>query len=318
MDNPPVFFGPYGVPTAESVDRFAEFGANAAWFHGFNPRAFEACAASQIAACVEFKTFRADFGKRPELIPIGVDGLPIRYGHLVQGVCLSQQTFLDEIESALLDGIRAYEPAGIWFDYLTYGGWFETASPDLQESCFCSDCIAAFCDATGLDATTPSQILGLHADTWTQHKCERVAGYASRYAALVRRYLPDCVIGAYMCPWMPSEHDGALRRIFAQDYELMAPAIDVFTPLIYVEKSGRAATWGRDFLDQADAFVPPGSKVQLILDALDFPDSLTAVAAAANPSWGLQMFAGASLFENPETAAAFRSAVQQIRKTLSL
>jgi len=151
----PLLFGPYGVPTSDGVDRFAAYGANAAWFHGFNSQAFEACEASHIAACVEFKTFRADFDKHPELIPIGVDGLPIRYGRLVQGVCLSQQAFLEEIDAALLDGLRSFKPAGIWFDYLTYGGWFETPNPDLQESCFCAECIDEFCQAPGSTRRRP-------------------------------------------------------------------------------------------------------------------------------------------------------------------
>jgi len=310
----PFLFGPYGVPTSDDVDRFAAYGANAAWFHGFNPQAFEACEASHIAACVEFKTFRADFGKYPELIPLGVDGLPIRYERLVQGVCLSQQAFLEEIEAALLDGLRSFKPAGIWFDYLTYGGWFETPNPDLQESCFCAECIAEFCEATGIDATTPAEILGTYADSWTQHKCERVAKYAARYAALVRTRLPGCIIGAYMCPWTLREYNGALRRIFAQDYTLLAPTIDVFTPLIYVKKSGRTPAWGRELLDQMGSFVPQSNKVQLILDVLDYPDSLVATAEASNPSWGIQMFGGAQVFEDPETAGIFRAAVDRIRQ----
>jgi hypothetical protein len=314
----PLLFGPYGVPTSDGVDRFSAYGANAVWFHGFNSQAFEACEASHIAACVEFKTFRADLGKHPELVPIGVDGLPIRYGRLVQGVCLSQQAFLEEIEAALLDGLRSFRPAGIWFDYLTYGGWFETPDPDLQESCFCAECVAEFCDATGIDATTPAQILGTYADQWMQHKCERVAKYASRYASLVREHLPECTIGAYMCPWTPGEYDGALRRIFAQDYALLASSIDVFTPLIYVKKSGRTAAWGRELLDQTGSFVPQGSKVQLILDVLDYPDSLVATAEAGNPSWGIQMFAGAQVFEDPETAGIFRAAVDRIRQVAAL
>ena len=102
--------------------------------------------------------------------------------------------------------------------------------------------------------------------------------------------LPECIIGAYMCPWTPAEFDGALTRIFAQDYALLAPAIDVFTPLIYVAKSGRTPEWGREFLEMSPAFVPPGRKVQLILDALDFPDSLLAAAESSRPSWGIQLF----------------------------
>ena len=309
----PRLFGPYGSSALPYIAHFATYGANACWFHGFDEAAFSACAQQQIAPCVEFKTFRADFDAHPELIPIGVDGKPIRYGQLVQGVCLSQTAFLAETEANLLAGLRAYQPTGIWLDYLTYGGWFEVPDPDLQESCFCAACIADFCESTGIDATTPRAILTNHQSTWTQHKCERIARHALHYAQLIRSHLPGCVIGAYMCPWLPPEFDGALRRIFAQDYALMAPAIDIFTPLIYGTKSGRPTSWGRTWLEASATFVPPDRQVQLILDALDFPDSLTETGNASVPSYGLQVFNGAQVFANHEWAARFRTVVEHIK-----
>ena len=288
------------------------------WFHGFNPAAVDACDRHSIAACVEFKTFRANLDEHPELIPIGVDGKPIRYGRPVQGVCLSKHEFVKKIEADLLAGVRAYQPTGIWLDYLTYAGWFETPAPDLQESCFCPDCVADFCGVMGVDATTPAEILGRYAALWTRHKCERVGGFAARYAEVVRTHLPECIVGAYMCPWTPGEFEGALSRIFAQDYALLAPAIDVFTPLIYGKKSGRSPDWGRAFLEQAPGFVPAERKVQLILDVLDFPDSLQAVAASARPSWGVQLFGGAEVFAHPDRGRAFRAAVEQMRRAVAL
>ena len=313
----PLLFGPYGSGALEHVDQLAQSGANAVWFHMFNPEAFEACEKHGIAACVEFKTFRADFNQHPELMPIGVDGAPIRYDRLVQGVCLSQRAFLEETEANLLAGVQAFQPAGIWLDYLTYAGWFEMPDPDLQESCFCRDCVAEFCETTGLDATTPAEILARYAEQWTRHKCERIAGFARHYAGIIRRYLPGCIVGAYMCPWTPVEFDGALTQIFAQDYALLAPFIDVFTPLIYAEKSGRSAAWGREFLEAAPSFVPQDRNVQLILDALDFPDSLSATAASRQPSWGVQLFGGAQVFSDPDQAAIFRTAVERIRQSLA-
>jgi len=309
----PVLFGPYGSAALAQIDRLAASGANACWFHMFDEAAFETCARHGIAACVEFKTFRADFDSHPELIPIGADGKPIRYGTLVQGVCLSQQAFLDQIEADLRAGIQIYQPAGIWLDYLTYAGWFEMPDPDLQQSCFCRACIATFCERTGIDAPTPPEILAHHIAAWTQHKCARIADFAAQYAQIIRAALPGCIIGAYMCPWTPEEFGGALRGIFAQDYGMLAPAIDVFTPLIYGTKSGRPATWGRAFLEHAPAFVPPERKVQLILDALDGPDSLIETAAAARPSWGLQIFDGARIFADAAFAQVFQTAVARIQ-----
>jgi hypothetical protein len=236
---------------------------------------------------------------------------------LVQGICLSQTEFLAETEEALWTGVRVYQPVGIWLDYLTYAGWFEVPDPDLQESCFCPSCIADFCEATGIDATTPDEILSQHAQAWTRRKCERISQFGHRYAEIIRTQLPDCIIGAYMCPWTPEEFDGALTRIFAQDYALLAPAIDVFTPLIYAQKSGRTPDWGRQWLEASPSFVPAGNRVQLILDAMDFPESLEVTAQADPPSWGIQIFGGDQIFGDTEKAAIFQRAVERIQQTLT-
>ncbi len=306
-------FGPYGSAAIEFIAKFSEYGANACWFHGFDSAAFEACQKHAISACVEFKTFRADFTVHPELIPTGLDGKPIRYGELVQGVCLSQKEFLEETEASLLSGLQVFRPAGIWLDYLTYAGWFETPKPDLQDNCFCADCIAEFCDATGVDAVTPEQIMRTASEQWMRHKCERIAGFARHYAGIIRSHLPECIIGAYMCPWTPEEFDGATKRIFGQDYSLLAEVIDVFTPLIYCAKSGRLPTWGREFLMSAPQFIPQNREVQLILDMLDFPGSLLEVAESPLPSWGVQLFGGASVFREQKHGEVFAQAVERIR-----
>jgi hypothetical protein len=306
-------FGPYGSSSLPYADRLHAAGANACWFHGFDAGAFDLCARHNLAACVEFPTFRADFAAHPELLPIGVDGRPVRWAEPVQGVCLSQRDFLDEVEESLLGGLAAYRPRGIWLDYLTYTGWFETPTPDLQESCFCAACIADFCDSTGIDAATPAQILHVYTTEWTQHKCRRVARFGAYYSGLIRSRLPNCVIGVYMCPWTPAEFDGALRRIFAQDYDLLAPHVDVFTPLIYATKSGRTAAWARTFLEEAPGFVPSHKRVQLILDVLEFPESLWSAAASTQPSWGIQIYGGAALFADAARTEQFAAAVAQMQ-----
>ena len=157
--NPPIplLFGPYGSSALPYIGEFQRYSANALWFHGFNADAFEACARHTIAPCVEFKTFRADFGEHPELIPIGVDGKPIRYGKLVQGVCLSQQAFLDETEAALLDGLRAFQPVGIWLDYLTYAGWFEEPNLISRKAVFVLPVLPIFAKLQALTPLTQSR-----------------------------------------------------------------------------------------------------------------------------------------------------------------
>ncbi|MBW7457035.1 hypothetical protein K0U00_23650, partial [Paenibacillus sepulcri] len=239
----PLLFGPYG--SGQLPANIKDYGVNARWFHGFNEESFAACAEQKLEACVEFKTFRADFEEHPKLIPIGADGKPIRYGRLVQGICLSQKDYLAEIEEQLLAGMKQFKPGGIWLDYLTYAGWFETSQPDLQESCFCRDCIADFCDFADVDARTPKEILTGYPEEWTNYKCRKIAGLALHYSKLIKAVNPDCVVGAYMCPWTPDEFNGALTRIFAQHYDWLAYDFVVYTPIIYCSKSGRSPGWGR-------------------------------------------------------------------------
>jgi hypothetical protein len=88
----------------------------------------------------------------------------------------------------------------------------------------------------------------------------------------------------------------------------------VFTPLIYARKSGRQPYWARTFLESTPPFVPTGSRVQLILDVLDYPASLIAAAASNVPSWGVQIFGGAAVFADAKRAEVFQRGVRQIRE----
>ena len=97
----------------------------------------------------------------------------------------------------------------------------------------------------------------------------------------------------------------------------MSASIEVFTPLIYVQKSGRNSDWGRNFLEKSRHFIPEERKVQLILDALDFPESLLQTTKSTVPSYGLQMFGGVQVFEDPAKRMIFKEAVEQISSAIS-
>ena len=307
-------YGPYGTLSPEHVGRFRASEANAVWFHGFKPELFERCASAGAAPCVEFRTFRANFSERPELVPIGVDGKPIRYDRLVQGVCLSKNEFIAEREEELTAGLAEFEPEGVWLDYLTYAGWFETPDPDLQESCFCADCVSEFNQATGVDCRDPKTILSRHGAEWHAHKIDRIEAFGRRFAEIIRAARPGAIVGLYACPWYPEEFDGAITRIFGQDLSSLAGIFDVITPLLYAEKCGRPADWSAEYLARSGEFIPSAAVVAPILDMLDFPDCLTAVADAEQHPESLQVFAGDGIFEDEQAAAIFDDAIRRISR----
>jgi len=309
-------FGPYGGLSADNVERFRASEANAVWFHGFAPELFERCASVGASACVEFRTFRAAFAENPHLCPTGADGQPIRYGNLVQGVCLSQTDFIEERESELREGLATFAPTGVWLDYLTYAGWFETPSPDLQESCFCPSCIAEFNQATGVDCSDPDGILRDHTEAWHAHKCDRIDSYARRFAGIIRDARPGTLVGLYACPWYPEEFDGALTRIFAQDLRRLAGTFDVITPLMYAKKCGRPPEWSAEYVERSRSFIPAEASVEPIVDAIDFPANVAALATASVVPSGFQIFGGDAIFSDPHRTAAFDESVHKTLRAL--
>jgi len=304
-------YGVYGNRGKEYTTEMKSIGCNSLWFYGFDEEAFESCAAAGLAACVEFKTFCDDFDRNPHLIPIGIDGKPIRYGENVQGICLSQREYIEQRFFELEQGLKIFTPQGVWLDYLSYAGWFESPSPDLQESCFCSSCVETFCSETGLDVQSPAEIISSYQRQWTDHKCKRIADLGQRFANTIKTVNSDCIVGVYMCPWQPHEFEGALRRIFAQDYKLFSEFTDVFTPLIYAGKSGRHPSWGKEFLKASNQFVPNYLPVQPILDMLDFPESLEEIVRT--DTWGFQLFGGADIFDDVEKKKTFAKLISMIK-----
>lgn len=297
--------GTYGEKGIDYARDIKKTGCNALWYHGFRESGFEACERYNLKPCVEFRTFRADYDRRPGLVPLDVQGNPLRRGTHFQGICPSQRDFIDERLAELADGMARFSPHGVWLDYLTGGGWFESARPDLQENCFCPSCVEAFEAFSGIDCDSPSVILEQHRADWTDFHCRRIARLGSEFARIIKAADSQCLVGVYMCPWTPEEYGGALRTVFGQDYALLADFTDVFTPLIYAEKSGRPAAWARDFIKEAGRFVPPEKPVIPILDALDFPGCLEALVKVKGLSRGFQMFAGGELFSRRESRLEF-------------
>ena len=70
-------------------------------------------------------------------------------------------------------------------------------------------------------------------------------------------------------------------------------------------------------MEKSPQFVPADRPVQLILDALDFPDSLLETAKSAVPTHGIQLFGGASVLGDADMAALFYQAVDKIGQRIS-
>ena len=52
----------------------------------------------------------------------------------------------------------------------------------------------------------------------------------------------------------------------------------------------------------------------MILDVLEFPESLWSAAASARPSWGIQIYGGAAIFADVARTEQFAAAVAQMQQ----
>jgi hypothetical protein len=60
---------------------------------------------------------------------------------------------------------------------------------------------------------------------------------------VVKQENPDAVVGLFAVPWKKGERDNAIINIIAQDYEKLAPHVDVFSPMVYHKMVGEKPRW---------------------------------------------------------------------------
>lgn len=255
---------------------------------------------------------------RPELWPIGADGQRLKPQNWYLGLCPDQDAFRKEKLAELAEVVRKFDVDGVWLDFIRYPGHWEVRAPRLPHSCFCDRSLARFARAARLKlpegdtAARAAWILTEHADAWTRWKCAQIADFARDARRIVKAVRPDALLGAFVVPWRPDEHDGAIRTILGQDYARLARHIDVFSPMVYHRMVGRPADWVGEFAAYTRAATR--RPAWPIVQAVDAPPGerlgTEELAAALQQSLthgdGAIVFTLQALLESPEKLEATR------------
>jgi hypothetical protein len=85
---------------------------------------------------------------------------------------------------------------------------------------------------------------------------------------------------------------------------------------MYAKKCGRPPEWSAEYLERSRAFIPAQASVEPIVDVIDFPANIAALATASDVPSGFQVFGGDAIFSDPHQIAAFDESVREIRRTL--
>ena len=196
----------------------------------------------------------------PDSVPVTSDGnkLSGKYG----GVCPThfewRESRLMLLERWLNDyaGVNGF--SGVWFDFIRYPGSWEHENPSIPDSCYCQRCLTLFQAERGVKlpegedtAETARWIKQYAAAQWLEWKKEQITSFARDARALVNRFSKErkLQLGAFLVPWRKSENNGALSFHLAQDAELLAPYIDLFSPMVYHRMVGESVSWIKEITD---------------------------------------------------------------------
>jgi len=185
----------------------------------------------------------------PELWPINEKGERHEKDEWYLGLCPHVEWYRNEKIELVRKLAREYDIDGLWLDFIRYPGHWEVHQPRLEQACFSEPCLAAFEQATRIrlpagDAATKARfILGEHADEWTRFKCQTILDFCRDAREALKQERPDALLGMFCVPWTEQNYDDAIHEIIAQDFELLAEAVDVFSPMSYHAMCGWPVEW---------------------------------------------------------------------------
>jgi hypothetical protein len=98
----------------------------------------------------------------------------------------------------------------------------------------------------GRDTAGASRWIKTHVpEKWQKWKNEQITSFVRDARKLINRYSRERKIqlGVFLVPWKKSENGGALSFLLAQDAGLLAPYIDLFSPMVYHKMVAKPAAW---------------------------------------------------------------------------
>ncbi len=299
--------------------RLPDFGINAIFVHAgsINAAMIERAAAEGARVFAEFPTLNGKgyVEEHPEAWPIDETGARSPAATWFLGACPSDPGFHAHRVKLLEDLLDRHAVAGVWLDYLHWHAQFEDPKPVLPETCFNNACISAFEKSSGVrvaageTAARARVILSRHERAWRDWRARRLAAWTRDCREIVRRKRPGALTGIFHCPWTDSDFNGARRRTLGLDFDLLARQADVFSPMVYHGRMGRAPAWVGENLAWLGRTLSGKAKIWPIVQAHEVPAAEFETAlrlGAASPATGVMMFTAGAVAADPAKREAVR------------
>jgi len=182
---------------------------------------------------------------------------PASDGTWLRIVCPNDIEYLNYRIESFKPALRACKFTGISLDFIRYFVYWEGTRPEtnpqsLRDSCFCDNCVtefAAIADVT-VTGTTAVEKAGFirtnFAEQWTDYKCGKIDKTVEYILAEIRKEFPYLQSNLHAVPFTSTDHDGAIKRIAGQDFDLLSRRFDQISPMTYNLMKVRPAQWIND------------------------------------------------------------------------
>jgi hypothetical protein len=294
-----------GKTNQEIVEFLKTYNLNAIFGQHDDDEFVDTCHRNGIRVYAEAAIFVGEkyWKEHPESRPITASGEPLEKIEWYAGVCPNQPWLWQEKLEMIRTMVRETKLDGIWLDFIRYPCHWEVKSPRLDQTCFCPVCMKQFQKDTGI--TIPAELVNAkekaqwvlkhHRNKFIEWKCERIALFVQKAREVIKAERPGVLVGLFGVPWMPTELDDAIHAIIGQDYRMLAPYVDVFSPMVYHRMCGRDTKWISDVTRYLVRITR--KPVVPIIQACSLPDKLTDAefkqameAALSVPSAGVIIF----------------------------
>src|SRR3990167_5103429 len=125
---------------------------------------------------------------------------------------------LEEIKRVLENDVQ-----GVWLNHMRYPTSWESANPDILDTCYCERCLKMFEEYIGEPIAgvggegTALQNIALHIDgsyyhEWLEFKAGQVVSFVEEAKALIAASGKEIKLGMFIVPWKDKDYGAGIQR----------------------------------------------------------------------------------------------------------
>lgn len=218
----------------------------------------------------------AALSRFPDARPVDARGEPDPGVDWYRGICPTHAEYLDWKIGRVRRVARELRPDGLFLQFMRYPGFWEnwTWNPDYVFSdadrfCFCDRCRAQFAQSQNIElpsgaiAVQSGAILSQYRPAWNQWRNRRVVEIIERVKREATEEGTEMPIMLNTLPFPRSDFNGMdVRNEFAaQDLSVLAPVVDRFELMTYLQILNRPVSWLQAAVSSARAQLPAGKEI---------------------------------------------------------